>query len=265
MWSFFWSVKQKQEEEMTKLIGVLLLAACACFAADPPPASTAGTVVRIVELKHLKGDRAREMASSLYNVLNPGGVAIYDANLNAVILRGYPAQVEPVIALIRTADAPQANRSADPQAQLRIHLILASPETGKDGPVSPEIQSAVAEMRKSFTFGSYRELDTILVQTRSDGSHLSGVLPLEFTRKEAVSTYEVRIQNAAITDDEVRLRNMRLNVRIPVETGGAMMNMFDTSLETSLTLRKGQKVVVGKLSGEQRKDAIFVVVVADIM
>src|SRR4051794_16683423 len=124
-----------KEERMKKLIAIIVLTSAACLGEDPvPPPNPAAMRVRVVELKHLRGDRIKGLINYVYSLLEPNGKAIYDANLNVIVLRGYPTQIDPIVELVQKADVPQQNRRADLQAQLRIHLIQASPDGGKDGP-----------------------------------------------------------------------------------------------------------------------------------
>jgi hypothetical protein len=239
---------------MNKFFAVLAFAALSCLGADTPaPQSTAGMEVRVIQLKHLKGDAARSLANSVYNALNPGGIATYDANLNVIILRGYAPQLEPVASLISQSDIPQPAHRTEVQAQLRVHLVAATPSDGGDVAIPPEIAPAIAQMKKTFAFKGYRELDTLMVQTRTEQSfYVEGALPSDPSKPER---YRLRGRIASISEDEVTIRDFELQLQ----------GVVPATLQTSITVRKGQKVVVGKLSGENGKDAIFLVVTADIL
>ena len=240
---------------MSNLFAVLAFAALTCFGADAPsPQSTAGMEMRVIQLKHLKGDAARSLANTVYNALNPGGIATYDANLNVMILRGYAAQLEPVASLISQSDIPQPPHRTEVQAQLRVHLVAATPSEGGDAPIPPEIAPAIAQMKKTFAFQSYRELDTLMVQTRTEQPFLiEGALASDPSKKDR---YRLRGRTASVSEDEVTIRDFELQLQSSV---------VPATLQTSITVRKGQKVVVGKLSGENGKDAIFLVVTADFL
>lgn len=239
---------------MNRIVGVFVFAVLTCLGADTPsPQPTAGMDVRVIQLKHLKGDAGRSLANSLYNVLNPGGMVAYDANLNVIILRGYPRQLEPVASLISQSDIPNAAHRTEVQAQLHVHLVTATPSESADGPISPEIASAIAQMKNTFAFRSYRELDTLLVQTRTEQPFfLEGALPSDPSKPER---YRLRGRTASVSDDEVTIRDFEL----------VLQGDKPSTLQTSVTVRKGQKVVVGKLSAENGKGAIFLVVTADFL
>ncbi len=239
---------------MNRYFAVLAFASLACLGADPPPAqTTAGMEVRVMQLKHLKGDAARSLANSVFNALNPGGMATYDSNLNVIILRGYKAQLEPVASLISQSDVPQSAHRTDVQAQLRVYLVAATPNDAADAPIAPEIAPAIAQMKKTFAFRSYRELDTLMVQTRVEQPfNIEGALPSDPSKPER---YRLRGRVGSISEDEVTIRDFELRLDGPQPA----------TLQTSITVRKGQKVVVGKLSGENGKGAIFLVVTADFL
>jgi len=234
------------------LLAVMLVPGC--FAADPPQPPMD---IRVVEMKHMSGDRLVRLVQTLNRVFPSGGQAHYDSTLNVVVLRGTPQQLTAVEGLLRKADVPGQANKAEYQVQLRVHLVAASPDEAKNGPLSPEIVPAVEQMRKTFSYKGYRQLDVVLVQVRNEASaKITGSLPSQPDRKDMAS-FDLQIENVSVADSlALTIRDFQMWIQIPV--------IGRTFVRTNITLEKGQKVVVGKLSGEQADEAIFLVLAADV-
>lgn len=246
---------------MNKLAGLMLLLPALAAAQNPePPKPPAEIARKVVELKHLSGTRAERAANLLYRFLQPGGFISIDPELRTAVLAGPPDAVAAAEALLRKFDVPGDKGGA--QVTLTLHMIEASPEEGRGGATPKEIASAVEQMEQTFSYKSYRLLDTILLVGRGNaGAVASGLLPTEPVRGEK-ATYEAAYETLQVYDDAktIGLKLFRVNLEIPSPAGG----MRRTALRTDVSLQEGQKLVIGKLSADQANNAIFVVLTADI-
>lgn len=247
---------------MTRAIA-LLLAGVVCAAAQN--IEIAPRTRRVVELKNLSGERADRASRIIHDFMQPSGSVRIDSMLKTAILHGPEEVVTAAEALLRKFDNAAGTRS-DSQVVLHFHLIEASPE-GPGGPIPPGIASAVEQMKRAFVYKSYRLLDTILLNSRNTGqAGISGMLPAQSERPDVRARYSLTYNSADVVDDgrAVFVRNLKLNMNIPLLQPNGSLHFADTGISSDVTVQEGQKLVLGKLSAEQGRSAIFVIVTADI-
>jgi hypothetical protein len=245
-------------------IVVLFAAAALLIAQAPAPKDTpAPHVRRVIDVKHLTGDRAERAVRLVNQFMHPAGTMNFDPILRTAVIVGPEDVVKGAEALLSKLDSPNAVKP-DRQVQFRFYLVEASPDPAFGDAVPAEIAPAVEQMKKSFVYKGYRLLDTILLQARGSGeAGTSGVLP---TQQPGIrSTYNLSYKAADILEDgkTVIVRGFRFHLRLPVGTPG-QVQFADSSISTDLTIQEGQKLVVGKLSSEQAKNATFLIITVDV-
>src|SRR5947208_848125 len=102
---------------MTRLGFALCLFSMFSFAAEELPSTPSR---RVVEVKHLKGERLRRATAMVSAFLQPNGDAKEDESLGVVLLRGPDSALPAAEALIRRFDLPSASGRPDAQVQLTI-------------------------------------------------------------------------------------------------------------------------------------------------
>ena len=220
---------------------------------------------RVVELKNLSGDRADRATRLITDFMHPSGSIRLDSVLKIAVLRGPEEVIASAEALLRKFDTAAGARS-DSQVVFRFYLIEASPE-GTGGPIPQEIAGAVEQMKRAFVYKSYRLLDTILLNSRNAGqAGISGMLPAQSERSDQRSYYNLNYNSADVVDEgkAVFVRDLKLNIRIPLVQPNGNLQYMETGIDSDVTVQEGQKLVLGKLSSEQGRSAIFVIVTADI-
>jgi hypothetical protein len=171
-------------------------------------------------------------------------------------------------ALLRRFDVPETRRQ-DAQLRFTLYLVEASHEAEPGGPIPPVIASAVEQMKKTFQYKSYRLLDTIMLQTKAGGSaSLNGAVAADTAKDfRPPGTYQLAIDKPEVLENgsAVTVSNFRFSMRLP-QTVSAKgdVQFFDAGLMTNLTIQKGQKLVIGKLSSQEIRNAIFLIITADI-
>jgi type II secretory pathway component GspD/PulD (secretin) len=247
----------------------LLFAAAFHGQAQSPPAEAKPApppVRRVIDVKHLSGDRAERAVRLVNQFMHPVGSINFDPVLRTAVIIGPEDVVRGAEALLAKFDSPAAIKP-DSQVQFRIYLVEGSPDAAANGIVPTEIASAVEQMRKSFVYKGYRLLDTVLLQSRgSGGAESSGNLAVQTERPDVRMFYQLRIQAADVLEDRktVAIRNFRFNLRTPIISPGGNVQFSETGINTDLTVQQGQKLVVGKLSSDKSQNAIFLIVTVDL-
>jgi hypothetical protein len=248
---------------MNRIISALLLAASAVAQEPKREAAPAPDMVRkVVDVKHLSGERADRAVQLITTYLQNSGAIRFDPILKTAVILGPEKLVSGAEALLAKFDSPSGVKP-DRQIQLRIHLIEASRD-GAGGTIPTEVAPAVEQMKKNFAYKGYRLIDTLTVVGK-DGFTAAGSLPAE---RETPTTYNLRVQSSNVLDDAktVALKNFSFAMRVPrIDAAGKVQGFTDTSVQTDLSIQESQKLVVGKLASEKAQGAIFLVLTVDVL
>jgi len=149
---------------------------------------------------------------------------------------------------VKRLDVPAA---APKDIDLIVYLVVASEQPSAGASLPPELQPVADELRKIFAYKGFRLLDSILLRTQPGNRAVAnGVIGTT-----GRTTYSFTVQPSDVTEDPkgrlIRLDNLKLNMRVP---GGD-----DAGILTEITVREGQKVVVGKSNMGADQSLILVV------
>ena len=255
---------------MNKLIVVALVATVA-WAQERVPAPPAN-VRKIVEVKHLTGDRAERAVNLVRRFMHPSQVD-YDPVLRTIVMIGMPDVVSAGEALFRKFDAPGGVPS-ESQVQFRFHLVEGSPDATPSGAMPAEIAPALEQMKKTFAYKGYRHVDTLLLQARGSGeAGIAGTIAGTGTPSGTQSdshraTYNAHYRQADVLEGgkTIVVRGFRFHVRLPITAPShdGKVTFAESSISTDFTIGEGQKLVIGKVSAPTATNAIFVIVTVDV-
>ena len=144
--------------------------------------------------------------------------------------------------LAGVANAQESEKAADiHNVLLTFHLVEADGFTDQD----PEISDVVSELRKLFNFQGYRLLSTSVfnVGLVRDGSYLTG----EGSQRIGQSQTEAPLTILADVSSRRSTGTVRAKVTLtdqPARVFGSIVEQFPL-LEASVTIRDGQRVVLG--------------------
>jgi hypothetical protein len=207
------------------------LAAQTAATAAPPPAQPPEPPhqQRVFLLKYAD---ARNVASVL-EVFGYGIKADRDMHVVAV---SAPAEAMSAIEdAVKRLDVPTA---ASRDIDLIVYLVMASEQPSASGNLPPELEPVADEMKKIFSYKSFRLLDSILLRTQpGNRATASGTIPTG----ESKTMYSFDVRPSAVTEDPkgrlIRLDNLNLTMN-----GGNN----NAGIHTEIAVREGQRVVVGK-------------------
>lgn len=150
--------------------------------------------------------------------------------------------------------------------QLVFHLVEADGFTGND----PEISDVVSELRRLFNFRGYRLLSTSVLNiglARTSNVMVGGTASQRIVADDAETPLAIHA--------EVSARRSTRNVRAKVTLSGAesrastlreleggvfRMNVLGPLLEASVTIRDGQRVVLGS-ARRSAEDPVLILIV----
>jgi hypothetical protein len=223
------------------------LAAQTASTAAPPPAQPP-ELPRQQRIFMLKYADPRHVA----DVLGVFGYGIRaDRDLHVVAVSAPAEAMSAIEDAVKRLDVPTA---APKDIDIVVSLMVASEQPSAGGGPPPEMQPVADELKKIFSYKSFQLLDTILLRTQP-GNH--AIATGTIGRHESKSTYTFDVQPSAVTEDPngrlIRLDNLELR----------MTGFHEAMIRTEISVREGQRVVVGK-SNMGPDQALILVVTAKV-
>lgn len=100
------------------------------------------------------------------------------------------------------------------------------------------------------------------------GGETNGVLP-SVGAGLMPTNYEFRVVSSAITSDSkervIRIDGLKLALRVPIKTSDRDWSYQEAHINTSIDIREGQKVVVGKANIDNADNALILVLTAKVI
>jgi len=194
------------------------------------------------EMVRLKYARPQEVQNLLRPYQNPYGQISWNPGNNLLVISDTPETLSRILAVIKEIDVKPVD------LLFTVQLVLGS-EAG-DSKTDEVLQNdpLIAELKKLLRYKNFTLLDSNLIRTLNQGeAEISLGRDTEFDL--VLRPKFIQEQNDRIIQIEVRLRRIDNEVQTPVP--GQNPVRATTLIETQLTMKSGEKTVVGvsKLNG----------------
>lgn len=199
------------------------------------------------------------------------------ASLCAIFVTG----ARPVLAQSSDQTTQKDTRDDETNLDTQLYLLIATNQDVDDAKLPASLSPVVAQLRASLPFKNYRLAATLINRVKNNGrlslQWVAGpLLPSAAASTLTPSFNEFKVNNVKlITEasgrDVVRMEGFRFGARIPIQTGTAVasnapstpiINYENTGLNTDISMREGDPVVVGTLNVGPSGDAIILVMSA---
>jgi hypothetical protein len=231
--------------------------ATAPAAKEPDYVQEKGFKSRIIEIKNRD---LRELA----NVIAPlgsgfkGATLKYNDEFRTITVRDFPENIAAMEEAIKRLDVPQLTRPHS-DIEFHVHVLIASNNaaTGEEFPA--ELNDAVKQMQGTLKYKSYGIMASAVHRSYGEGSGVSnngvaesklfnvstpGGNPIFYNYQLSLIQTNPNPSGPAI----VSVGRFRFSIRIPLNVGGAGQQQIqyeNVGFETPVTVREGEKVVVG--------------------
>ncbi|HET6892465.1 MAG TPA: hypothetical protein VFH31_15285 [Pyrinomonadaceae bacterium] len=186
-------------------------------------------------------------------------------------------------AFAQSSDQPDQTekRSDETNLDTQLHLLIASNQDSSDTKLPASLDPVLKQLRASLPFKNYRLATTLFNRVRNEGriflQWTGGPLIGSAAATAATPGFnEFKVNGIKlVTDAEgrqiVRMDGFRFGARIPIQTGTAIasntpsapiINYENTGLNTDISMREGEPVIVGTMNVGPSGEAIIVVVSA---
>lgn len=197
----------------------------------------------------------------------PGSAIDVNRELGTIAARDYPENLATLAAAIGRLDVPPSRR---PDLTFRLWVLVGSTASATSPDLPPALEPVVSELRAALRFSSYSLLASALHHTAPGrGIEGSGVASEEQVGIEVLPGYPLiysytlrRIDVLAEGDGErIDVEKLVFTMKMPIRQGDGIQYV-DVGFDAPVTLRPGEKVVVGTTAMGER--ALVVVVTAEV-
>lgn len=217
----------------------------------PAPTARPADVVPEKGLKTRMFSVAHRDAVSLVPVLRPlgsgapGAVLSADSGFGTISVRDFPENLAAIEDALKRLDVAEPARG---DVELRVHVLLASSRLDAAAALPEDLKDAVAALRGTLLYKSYTLVTTFdeRVKDRARVVKASGVAVLPAPEGKEQPTIQLDCEMGRVTVDSgtglVTIEDFSLSA------GGIHGFTGRAAIRTDLTLRPGEKVVVGTSS-----------------
>lgn len=188
----------------------------------------------------------------------------------------------PTLAQADSKPAVAEKKDEDTNLDTQLYLIVGTNQDVSDAKLPAVLDPVIKQLRASLPFRNYRLATTLINRVKSDGrlslSWAGGPLVASAAataRTPGFNEFNVRL--VRVLDDAegrkiIRMEGFKFGARIPIETYSGVaaagsapvpaINYENTGLNTDISMREDEPVIVGTLNVGPSGDAIILVVSA---
>ena len=210
---------------------------------------------RVFEIKHRDPD-------SLASVLRPLGSGFKGATITAnrefkiLTVRDFPENIAAMEEAIKRLDTPE---STSPVIEFTLHILIASNTEGTGSELPAELASVVKQLQLTLKYKNYGLLTSMIQRTqegpnpiRSNGVAESRLLGI--TTPQGSSTFynfmlgHIAVEGASTASPTVHAGAFNFSIKVPLNLGDGHLTYESIGIDTPVSVRQGEKVVVGTTS-----------------
>jgi hypothetical protein len=250
-----------------RILAALALALLLAPAADaqqqtPQPApeaedrfvSAKGFNNRVFEIKHRD-------PNNMVRVLAPLGSGFRGATMSAnqefktITVRDFPENLAVIEEAIRRFDRPEPLR---PGIEFHVHLLVASNDGAVGNRYPSELGETVRQLQSTLGYKNFSLMGSQVVRSRAGRvtNHNKGVADLKLTHDAAARNpvfysynfHTISLDAASSGPARVEIDDFILDMRIPLYTGPDKLVYENVGFKNPVSLREGERVVVGTTS-----------------
>jgi hypothetical protein len=212
-----------------------------------------------VRVYQVNPDNLERVRGTLRNIVGGDENISVDPATNVVVVKTTRNLAPALDELVKRLDVAAPRQK---NIELTFYVVQASKEPFADaGPVPPELQSAMAQIKSIFTYQSFRLVDTLFARSRSsERISTSGQAALGKDHATLILDAEPSIISS-VTPPRIRIHGLSFMVRGVSGT----TSLTTTGLSADLDFNVGQKVVIGKTGVQDGQSALILIATGRIV
>ena len=179
-----------------------------------------------------------------------------------------------------TSRPSQRDKQDETNLDTQLYLLVGTNQDIDDGKLPAALDSVIRQLRSTLPFKNYRLTATLINRVKNDGrlnlKWIGGPMITASASNMPPSFNEFRVNNVKLITDAsgqqmVRMEGFGFGARVPIQTAtalasnapsGPIINYEPTGLNTDISMREGEAVIVGTLNLGPSGDAIILVMSA---
>lgn len=238
-----------------------------------PPAATAspsraGTRSRVFEVKHRQPEA---IVRALRPLSSREGEWTWSAELRTITVRDFPEN------LVTIEEAIQRLDRRDPSQQgieFHVHVLIASANPASAKPLPSELNDVIKQLQTTLSYRNYSLMTSDVLRGQVGPGTISnkGVSELRLSPDMAASSnpifYEYSLSMTSVEPaqsgpSKVEVGGFAFNMRIPLAVSSGVPQYESIGFKTPVTVREGEKVVVGTTSMQDK--GLVIVITANLV
>ncbi len=250
------------------ILVVLLSAICAYSQETQPRPAPEGVQTR---LYHIKNVDPLQLERVLVPFSQSGRATIVpNREFKTLTISGSPGVLAAIESMIQELDVAPPHQ---PSVEVTAYMLVATTAAAGDSKLPGTLDPVMKQLRATFQYRAYALLDTVLIRSLAgQGGSTMGVVGFPDPDSQG-GNYSLRYDAAEVNRDSkgavVRLRDLRLILERPRVTksadGSTHSNNQVAGFTTSVDVKEGQMVVVGKSSLEAGDRALITVLAVKVL
>jgi hypothetical protein len=148
---------------------------------------------------------------------------------------------------------------------LEAYLLTASGQGSSTG-VPGDLEPVIKQLKSVFNYQGFRLLGTLSWRGRDGtGGNVNGLLPSVSSDSAQPTFYTFKINGVGVTSEgkepTIRINDLYLQLVFPVKGSGTQNAVISTSID----VKQGQKVVVGKANIDNADNALILTLTAKVI
>jgi len=194
-----------------------------------------------------------------------GAALSVNQDLRTITVRDFPENLAAMEDAIKRLDQP-APKTAD--IELKISVLIASKTALPNAAVPDELAPVVKQLQSTLRYAYYGLMTSSVHRTKiGDGIEGSGVAEptlLGMTAsQERPILYSYNLRRITSTSNtSIDVERFSFSMRVPLDVGGGAIQYQSVGFDTPVSIRQGEKVVIGTTT--MRDKALVVVVTASV-
>jgi len=250
---------------MKRLIAIVLFVSTAAFAQEAKKEEEFNSVR---EYKNKVFTVQNRDAHTIYNTIKLLGSGFKDAGfsineeLKTITVRDFPENLAAIDEAIKRLDQPAPKA---PDIEMKIAVLIASKTPLTNAAVPDDLAPVVKQLQATLRYANYGLMTSSVHRTKiGDGLEGSGVAESTLLGMTAsqdrpiLYNYTVRRITSAAEPSTINIERFVFSMRVPIDIGGGSIQYQSVGFETPVSIRQGEKVVIGTTT--MRDKALIVVV-----
>ncbi len=231
-----------------------------------PVVPAAGLKTKMLEVKNRD---ASELRGVLRGMLSgaPGTSLNSSDEFKSLTVRDYPENIAMIEEALKRLDVPKPAAPPKRSYEVQIYLVATSRNATEKTALPAGLEPVMTQLQETLRYKGYRYITTF-VNRVEDGGSVSGkgitdpMFPLPADSGKCFYQYQAYLSRIAdeAGKEILRLRDFAFKVKTPVVLGKGDISYQDSGVNTDLSLREDEKVVVGTANLGVSDEAMIVVV-----